>query len=118
MNAATHRTDVEYVWPQTLIRPSRDVRLVYLDQAQWIYLAQAATGHPVGGQHVASLEALRSFKAAGSILCPLSLTHLMETSAITPRQREDLAPLMEELSEFFSLLPAQRRNAHGARGGA
>ena len=105
VNAATHRTDVEYVWPQTLIRPSRDVRLVYLDQAQWIYLAQAATGHPVGGQHVASLEALRSFKADGSILCPLSLTHLMETSAITSRQREDLAPLMEELSDFFCLLP-------------
>ena len=29
----------------------------------------------------------------------------METSAITPRQREDLAPLMEELSDFFCLLP-------------
>jgi len=105
VNAATHRTDVEYVWPQTLVRPSRDVRLVYLDQAQWIYLAQAATGHPLGGQHVASLEALRSLKADGSILCPLSLTHLMETSAITPRQREDLASLMEELSDFFCLLP-------------
>src|SRR5512146_2993234 len=68
VNAATHRTDVEYVWPQTLIRPSRNVRLVYLDQAQWIYLAQAATGHADGGKHVASLEALRSFKAGGSIL--------------------------------------------------
>jgi hypothetical protein len=59
VNAATHRSDVEYVWPPTLIRPSKNVRLVYLDQAQWIYLAQAATGHPVGGQYVASLEALR-----------------------------------------------------------
>ncbi len=78
---------------------------MYLDQAQWIYLAQAATGHRVGGQHVASLEALRSLKADGSILCPLSLTHLMETSAITPRQRQDIAPLMEELSDFFCLLP-------------
>jgi hypothetical protein len=29
----------------------------------------------------------------------------METSAITPRQREDLAQLMEELSDFFCLLP-------------
>jgi hypothetical protein len=53
---------------------------------------------------VASLEALRSVKADGSILCPLSLTHLMETSAITPRQREHLASLMEELSDFC-LLP-------------
>ena len=118
MNAATHRTDVEYVWPQTLIRPFRDVRLVYLDQAQWIYLAQAATGHPDGGKHVASLEALRSFKADGSILCPLSLTHLMETSAITPRQRADIAALMEELSDFFFLLPRERGDAHGAGGGA
>src|SRR5438477_228043 len=91
VNVATHRTDVEHVWPQTLIRPPRDVRLVYLDQAQWIYLAQAATGHPVGAQHSASLDALRSLKADGSVLCPLSLTHLMETSAITPRQREHIA---------------------------
>ena len=105
MNVATHRTDASYIWPQTITRPPEGLRLVYLDQAQWIYLAQAATGHPNGAKTRASLEALRAFKASGSILCPLSLTHLMETSACVPRQRNDLATVMEELSDFFCLLP-------------
>jgi hypothetical protein len=105
VNVATHRTDVAYIWPQTLIRPSKHLRLVYLDQAQWIYLAQAATGHQNGAKARPSLEALRALKANGSIICPLSLIHLMETSASTPRQRADLASVMEELSSFACLLP-------------
>jgi hypothetical protein len=105
VNVATHRTDATYIWPQTIIRPPVDLRLIYLDQAQWVYLAQAATGHPHGVKTRASLVALRALKASGSILCPLSLTHLMETSGCVPRQRHDLATVMEELSDFSCLLP-------------
>ena len=38
MRTALHRTVVDYVWPDALVRPS-GVRLVYLDQNHWINLA-------------------------------------------------------------------------------
>lgn len=104
---ATHRTDVEYVGPQFILRPPPEqVSLVYLDQNHWINLAKAAVGHPGGAPYQVALDALREARAADRIVVPLSLTHIMETvSNQNRRQRGDLATVMEELSGFLALLP-------------
>lgn len=102
-NGALHRTDVDYVWPEALVRPS-GVQLVYLDQNHWINLAQAAVGRPVGLPYRDALAELRNARRSGNAVFPLSLTHLMESSTISRRQRADVATVMEELSGFTSLI--------------
>jgi hypothetical protein len=98
------RTDVEYARP-TIFRPSYDIELVYLDLNQWIALAKAALGHRDGVQHLPALEAARAAKAAGSAIFPLSGTHYMELAGIgSYRHRSDIAAVMEELSDFSTLL--------------
>src|SRR5262245_40247396 len=69
----------EYVWPE-LLRPA-DVRLVYLDLNHWVSLAKASVGHSEGRRHVAALEALRAFRAAGDVF-PMCATHFMEVAGI------------------------------------
>jgi hypothetical protein len=103
MTTALHRTDVEHVWPNALLRPS-GVHLVYLDQNHWINLAKAAVGTPAGGPYREALEALREARRSGRAVFPLSLTHLMETSTIPRRRRTDVANVMEELSAFTALI--------------
>jgi hypothetical protein len=104
MGQGLHHSGVAYVWPAALFRPVA-TKLVYLDLNHWIALAKAATGHPAGSRHKESLEALRSARSSGRILLPLSGTHYMEMYAIRdPRQRADLAAVMEELSGFAALL--------------
>lgn len=94
-------------WP-TLRRPAGGEKLVYLDQKHWIHLAQADTGHADGSEYLPALRAARAAKAAGTAVFPLSVTHYNETIKITdPKQRGDIAKLMEELSGFTSL-PARR----------
>ena len=105
MQTGATRTDVPYVWPLSLLRPSAGCRLVYLDLNHWICLARAASGHPEGRRHRDALEALRSARASGDFLFPLSGLHYMEMSGIQdPRQRQDVAAVMEELSDFRTLL--------------
>jgi hypothetical protein len=104
MSTSLHRTDVAYIWPNALARPS-GVRLVYLDQNHWINLAKAALGRPAGRPYVDALFELREARRTGRAIFPLSLTHLMETSTIQRRQRIDVATVMEELSGFISLVP-------------
>jgi hypothetical protein len=103
VNTALHGTNVDFVWPTALVRPS-GVQLVYLDQNHWIYLAQAAAGRPHGRPYRDALTELREARRAGRAVFPLSLTHLMEMSTITRRQRGDVASVMEELSGFTSLI--------------
>jgi hypothetical protein len=99
------RTNSGYVWPEALVRPSTDVRLVYLDLNHWIGLAKANTGHPDGHRYGDALAALRQAKSSGRFVFPLSGTHYMEMAGITSsRQRADVATVMEELSGFASLL--------------
>lgn len=93
------------IWPATLQRPSPPLKLVYLDLNQWIYLAQAATGHRNGPRYRPALEACRTARSNGTALFPLSSTHYEELAKITnPAQRSALASLMEELSGFTALL--------------
>ncbi|MGW6210915.1 hypothetical protein [Streptomyces sp. NPDC055109] len=79
--------------------------MVYLDLNHWIYLAKAATGHRTGEQYKAALTAVRDAAQSGLYLFPLSLTHYMELAGIRdPRQRADIADVMEEVSSFTTLL--------------
>jgi hypothetical protein len=102
MSTALHRTDVDYVWPQALVRPQ--IRLVYLDQNHWINLAKAAVGRPTGRPYRDALAALREARWSGSAVFPLSLTHVMETTTISQRRRVDIATIMEELSDFTTII--------------
>jgi hypothetical protein len=104
MSTALHRTDVDYVWPEALVRPSPRVRLVYLDQNHWINLAKAALGRPTGNPYRDALSALREARRSGRAVFPLSLTHVMETITISRRQRVDVATVMEELSGFTTII--------------
>jgi hypothetical protein len=105
MRAGVVRTETDYVWPNALVPPARDARLVYLDLNHWINLAKAAVGHADGARFRGALDALREAKSSGAYAFPLSATHYMEMMGITdPRQRFDVAAVMEELSGFASLV--------------
>lgn len=95
------------VWPplSTLWRPHPPFQLVYLDLNHWISLAQANTKHPSGAKYVEVLAACRRVRAAQQAVFPLSNSHYVEILKITdPRQREDLAEVMQELSGFVTLI--------------
>jgi hypothetical protein len=98
------RLDTPYAWPPSLLATRGDKPLVYLDMNHWIYLAQAATGHPNGERHQEVLHALR--RAAGNVVIPLSSVHYMEMeSNRNTAQRADVTNVMEELSGFVCLMP-------------
>jgi hypothetical protein len=102
MRTGFDRTDVEYVWPAALLRPTR-LRLVYLDLNHWIGLAKAATGHPDGSRYAVLLELLRQKR--DDVILPLATEHYMEMAGITSeRQRFTVAGVMEELSGFACIL--------------
>ncbi|MET9910354.1 hypothetical protein ABZZ74_26720 [Streptomyces sp. NPDC006476] len=101
-----------YAWPTHLVRPQAGQRLVYLDLNHWISLAKAATGHRTGEIYRPALTAVQEAASSGKYLFPLSLTHYMEMAGIQdPRQRGDIADVMEDLSGFTTLLT----NSHIAR---
>ncbi len=105
MSNGVRRSDAVYVWPSQLFRPSYDIRLVYLDLNHWIYLAKAATGHRDGARHRAALEELRRAAATGRFMFLLSAAHYMEMEGIkSPRQRQDITRVMEELTDFRTLV--------------
>jgi hypothetical protein len=94
----------QYAWPPSLLRSKGEVPLVYLDMNQWIYLAQAATGHANGKRYQKALDALR--QSAGRVMIPLASVHYMELEGNRhAARRSDLATLMEELSGFVCVLP-------------
>lgn len=97
------RVEIDYVWPTTIIRPPAPTLVIYLDLNHWIGLAKAATSHPDGEPYRDALEHIRA--SHGRLVFPLGSVHYMEMAPITsPRQRFDVASIMEELSGFASLL--------------
>lgn len=93
------------VWPPLLQLPSDSVNVVYLDLNHWICLAQASVGHPKGSSYVKTLEACRAARSAGTALFVLSSTLYMEMLKINdPAQRRALADVMEELTDFATLV--------------
>ena len=106
MDGLTRANDFPYLWPSRLVRPDDRVSLVYLDLNHWIYLAQAANGHPDGRLFHDALALLRALCSEGRVVCPLSSTHYMEMWGIgDERRRFDVAAVMEELSNFRCLIP-------------
>lgn len=96
------REDV--LWPARLTQPARPPSLVYLDMNHYINLAKVKVGTAPRG-YPELLEASRATRADGRALFPLSSTHCIEISNIgSYQQRENVAAVMEELSDFNYLL--------------
>src|ERR1035441_9975426 len=93
------------VWPPLLELPPADKLVVYLDLNHWIGLSQALAGHPKGAAHGTVLEACRAARSAGRALFVLSATIYAEMQKIKdPMQRRRLAEIMEELTDFSTLV--------------
>lgn len=94
----------QLVWPR-LARPP--VPLVYLDLNHYVYMARSLAGDPkTPAGYDELLTSLQSAVDGESIVVALSSTHVTEVlHAVTdPRQRKDLADVMERLSRFHYLL--------------
>ena len=93
------------VWPPLLELPPADKLVVYLDLNHWIGLSQALAGHPKGAANGTVLEACRAARSAGKALFVLSGTIYAEVQKIRdPMQRRRLAEVMEELTDFSTLV--------------
>jgi hypothetical protein len=95
----------QLIWPSLLELPPADVLIVYLDLNHWIGLAQVFAGHPKGTAHSDVLQACRTARSAGKALFVLSGTIYAEVQKIKdPMQRRWLAQVMEELTDFSTLV--------------
>ena len=93
------------IWPPALTLPTSGRPLVYLDLNHWIALAKAAVGHPQGAPNVDTLETCRSASLRRAATFVLGGGHYSELLKIeSRRQRHDVGVVMEELSQFTSLL--------------
>jgi hypothetical protein len=93
------------VWPCLLELPANTVNIVYLDLNHWISLAQASIGHSKGSPFTKALEVCRDARSAGTAAFVLSGTHYIEMLKIKdPAQRQALADIMEELTDFAALV--------------
>ena len=93
----------QLVWPR-IVRPCRPI--VYLDLNHFIGMARAVAADPSTPARYGDLfEATRTAVRDGRVLVPLSDVHLFQMSAIKdPKQRENVADVMETLSGFQYLL--------------
>jgi hypothetical protein len=93
------------VWPVLLELPPKEMIVVYLDLNHWIGLAQASIGHVKGSSFRDALEACRVARSSGTALFVLSGTIYGEMLKIKdPTQRRILAEIMEELTDFSTLV--------------
>lgn len=96
------RSDARLVWPSRLIPAA--CRLVYLDLNQWIALAKANTGHRDGVRWRSALEVMRERLEGWTYV--ISLPLIMEiTGNLRRSQREDLADVIEELTDYACVMP-------------
>jgi hypothetical protein len=101
----TERAEPEMELPPQIDRNFDGQRAVYLDLNHWIHLARVARGQSTPPGYPELLTAARQARTARTALFPLSQTHYMEMSGIAdPRQRRNVAAIMEELSEIHVLL--------------
>lgn len=97
--------DAPLVWPSTLKRPSEGGPIVYLDLNHWIALAQAASGHLQGQTFKDILDTCQAAARSGGARFVLSGSHYAEVLKVSsPRQRRDLADVMESLTGFTTLV--------------
>jgi hypothetical protein len=93
----------DLIWPH-LVRPA--VPILYLDLNHFIFLARASQSVERAPSGYGELgDALRSAVRSGRVIVPLSAQHVWEMHGIAdPRQRRDVATVMEDLSGFQYLL--------------
>lgn len=98
-------TTSEFAWADRLLQPVRPPAIVYLDLNHWIGLAKAATNHHDSQRYAPLLRCSRDAVKAGRVRFVLSDTIYAEMANISdPRQRQDLANVMEELTYFGTLI--------------
>ncbi|MGW1354886.1 hypothetical protein ACWCQE_37340 [Streptomyces sp. NPDC002409] len=99
--------DPPLCWPRT-VRSSAAApqRLVYLDLCHWIYLAKAAKGVAAGAPYQKALTRCREAVRDKQALFVLSPELYTEPAKIKdPKQRQDVAAVMGELSGYATLPP-------------
>ena len=90
------------VWPR-LVRPHRPI--VYLDLNHFIGMARAVAVGGASAGYAQLFESARGAAREDRVVFPLTGEHLFEMAAIKdPRQRKDVADVMEALSGFQYLL--------------
>ena len=93
------------VWPPSLKRPLTGRPVVYLDVNHWISLAKAAVGHEQGDSFKDALDTCRAAAVSGSATFVLAAAHYFEVLKVaSPRQRRDIADVMESLTGFRTLV--------------
>lgn len=92
----------EFVWPLELIRPGAGPALLYLDLNHWINLAKSRLRRSASdGQYSSLLEACRRAVEEKRVRIVLSAPLVQEIYKIQdPRQRNDVADVIGELTEF------------------
>lgn len=92
--------EVPPLYPSTLHRTD-STPLWYLDLKDWIGLANARLERPSGRRYQRLLTTLRCAREQGSVRVVLSNPLFREISQIrAPRQRKDLADVIDELTDF------------------
>lgn len=113
MRDGADRVKVEYVWPQTLLLPSRPPKLVYLDLNHWIELSKAFVGHPDGERYKDSLAAILSAVEQRKAVFPISDSIYFEISKISShRQRCDLREVIEKVSGYTVIISRADISSH------
>lgn len=93
------------VWPPTLKQPLTGRPIVYLDLNHWISLAKAAVGHAQGDAFKDCLATCQSAVDSGRATFVLAAAHYGEILKVgIPRQRRDLADVIERLTKFRTLV--------------
>lgn len=85
------------------------MKRVYLDQAEWVEFSRASQGRHADPKVADALAIARYGVRQGLLSFPLSSSHYMETMGTTRwRQREPLAAVMAELSQFQTIADQRR----------
>jgi len=85
------------------------MKRVYLDQAEWVEFSRASLGRPADQRVADALEIARYGVRQGLLTFPLPSSHYMETMGTKRwRQREPLAAVMAELSQFQTIADQRR----------
>ncbi len=80
--------------------------VIYLDQNKWIQLARTVLGKPGMSQYEKVKDIILEKVAKDEWQIPLSIIHHLETmSRLEERSRTELARVMGEVSQNYSILP-------------
>ena len=106
LTSVSSRQPRDYIWPDTVRRPSRPPRLIYLDLNHWVALSKAQVGHPDGMRYRDALDACTTALAKGVAVFPLSGPLYMEIEKISQhRKRRNLREVIEPLSRYRVVVP-------------